>query len=158
MASTPTASTLMVKPLRYRIRWFAYVDLLGFTKRVQKEPMHLLMPDYAECIESLKTSTEYGQKNDALLSAWFSDTFIIYTRSDSKEHFTYLESAARGFFQRLTLKKIPARGCISHGHLYSQARKNVFIGSALIQAHQQCWRRREWQMKSNAYSTSTRTP
>ena len=27
------------------------------------------------------------------------------------------------------------RGCISHGKLYSQSKKNIFIGPALIEAH-----------------------
>ncbi|MCX7221288.1 MAG: hypothetical protein NTY70_20900, partial [Burkholderiales bacterium] len=61
--------------------------------------------------------------------------FIIHSRSDSLQDFVHVESAARVFFQLLILKKIPVRGCISHGKLYSQAQKNIFVGPALIEAH-----------------------
>ena len=75
------------------------------------------------------------KKGSGLIHSWFSDTFIIYTGSDSCQDFARLESAARIFFQRLILKGIPVRGCISHGELYSQAKQNIFIGPALIEAH-----------------------
>jgi len=83
----------------------------------------------------MRVACQLGRKEVGLLSSWFSDTFIIYTRDDDLEHFAHLESAARVFFQLLLTKHIPVRGCISHGRLYSHARQNVFIGPALIEAH-----------------------
>lgn len=126
---------LSYRPLRYRNRWFAYLDLLGFTNLVNSRTIEEVIPVYSEALIRMRRACSLGVKEAGLLSSWFSDTFIIYTRSDSLEDFVHLESAARNFFQLLITKEIPVRGCISHGKLYSQSRKNIFIGPALIEAH-----------------------
>jgi hypothetical protein len=126
---------LTYKPLRYKKRWFAYLDLLGFTNLVETNSIQDVLPVYAEALNQMRRSCYLGKAKSGLISSWFSDTFIIYTKSDSLEDFAHLESAARIFFQLLIIKKIPVRGCISHGNLYSQARQNIFIGPALIEAH-----------------------
>lgn len=123
------------RPLRYRTRWFAYLDLLGFTNLVNSKAIEEVIPVYSEALSRMRSACKLGIKESGLLSSWFSDTFIIYTGSDSLEDFAHLESAARNFFQLLITKNIPVRGCISHGKLYSQAKKNIFIGPALIEAH-----------------------
>lgn len=126
---------LSYRPLRYRDRWFAYFDLLGFTSLVETSAIEQVLPIYADALERMRVACQLGKKEVGLLSSWFSDTFIFYTQEDTPEHFVHLESAARVFFQLLLTKHIPVRGCISHGRLYSQAKKNVFIGPALIEAH-----------------------
>lgn len=126
---------LNYKPLRYRNRWFAYLDLLGFTNLVQTNSIQNVLPVYSEALERMQKACKLGKAKSGLINSWFSDTFIIYTKSDSAEDFAHLESAARIFFQLLIIKGIPVRGCISHGKLYSQARQNIFIGPALIEAY-----------------------
>lgn len=128
-------TNLSYRPLRYRDRWFAYLDLLGFTSLVQSNSIEDVLPVYAEALQRMRTSCELGKKEAGLISSWFSDTFIIYSRSDSYQDFAHVEGAARIFFQLLLINKIPVRGCISHGKLYSQATQNIFIGPALIEAH-----------------------
>ena len=122
------------RPLRYRERWFAYLDLLGFSALVKSEAIDDVLEVYAEALNQMRRVCG-SSKESGLLHSWFSDTFIIYSKTDSLEDFARLESAARVFFQLLILKKIPVRGCISHGGLYSQARKNIFVGPALLEAH-----------------------
>lgn len=126
---------LTFNPLRYRKRWFAYFDLLGFSNLVHSRSIQEVLPIYSEALNQMHISCKLGKEESGLLNSWFSDTFIIYTSSDSTQDFDYLENAARVFFQLLILNKIPVRGCISHGELYSQSRKNIFIGPALIEAH-----------------------
>jgi hypothetical protein len=126
---------LVYKPLRYRARWFAYLDLLGFTDLVNTKSIEEVIPVYSEALLRMRSALGPKTKKQGLIHSWFSDTFIIYTGSDSLEDFARLESAARIFFQLLITKGIPVRGCISHGKLYSQSKKNIFIGPALIDAH-----------------------
>ncbi|MFL6621565.1 MAG: hypothetical protein ACJ8NR_02950 [Sulfurifustis sp.] len=123
------------RPLRYRDRWFAYLDLLGFTDLVQSRSIEEVLPVYAEALQRMRTACKLGKKEVGLISSWFSDTFIIYSSSDGLQDFVHVESAARIFFQLLLVKNIPVRGCISHGKLYSQAKQNIFVGPALIEAH-----------------------
>lgn len=128
-------TNLIFHPLRYRNRWFAYLDLLGFTNLVKSKAIEEVMPIYIEALAQMNRACEHGKSKVGLLNSWFSDTFIIYSRSDSLEDFSHVESAARNFFQLLLIKNIPVRGCISHGKLYSQTKKNIFVGPALIEAH-----------------------
>ncbi|MBF0169119.1 MAG: hypothetical protein HQL45_15965 [Alphaproteobacteria bacterium] len=123
------------RPLRYRKRWFAYLDLLGFKNLVHSESIEDVLEQYLEVLRRMQDACRLGMTEAKLINAWFSDTFIIYTGSDSPQDFAYLEQAARIFFQLLLNKHIPVRGCISHGELYSQSRRNIFIGPALIEAH-----------------------
>jgi hypothetical protein len=126
---------LSYRPLRYRDRWFAYLDLLGFTSLVQTELIEDVLPVYSDALQQMRAACELGREKVGLINSWFSDTFIIYSGSDSPEDFAYVENAARIFFQLLIMKHIPVRGCISHGKLYSQAKRNIFVGPALIEAH-----------------------
>jgi hypothetical protein len=126
---------LTYRPLRYRDRWFAYLDLLGFTALVQSNAIEQVIPVYAEALEQMHRACRIGKGEAGLLYSWFSDTFIIYSGSDSLQDFARVESASRIFFQLLVMKRIPVRGCISFGKLYSQAKQNIFVGPALIEAH-----------------------
>lgn len=126
---------LIYRPLRYRDRWFAYLDLLGFTALVQSNAIEQVIPVYAEALKQMHRACKVGKDEAGLLYSWFSDTFIIYSRSASLQDFARLENASRIFFQLLVMKRIPVRGCISFGELYSQAERNIFVGPALIEAH-----------------------
>lgn len=126
---------LSYRPLRYRDRWFAYLDLLGFTDLVNTKSIKDVLPVYSEALHRMRTACKLGREQAGLINSWFSDTFIIYSGSDSLEDFEHVESAARIFFQLLIMKNIPVRGCISHGKLYSQSKRNIFVGPALIEAH-----------------------
>lgn len=128
-------SGLIYRPLRYRDRWFAYLDLLGFRNLVQTSAIDTVLFVYSEALKRVRTACKLGTSEVGLHNSWFSDTFIIYSRSDSLRDFAHMESATRIFFELLLIKNIPVRGCISHGKLYSQAKQNVFVGPALIEAH-----------------------
>jgi hypothetical protein len=122
------------KPLRYRRRWFCYLDLLGFTNLIQTSDIESVMPIYYHVIETLANHGTYF-KAKRLLYSWFSDTFIIYSGSDSYDDFHSVEYVGRRFFEELIAKKIPVRGALTHGNLYSQSKLNVFVGPALIDAY-----------------------
>ena len=123
------------KRLQYKERWFCYLDLLGFTNLVRSREVGPVIDLYEEAISKLELGAS-AKRSLGLSYSWFSDTFIIFTRGDSLEEFTWLEQAGRLFFQRLILAAIPARGAISHGKLYSNLEKNIFVGEALIEAYE----------------------
>jgi hypothetical protein len=121
--------------LRYRERWFCYLDLLGFTNIVRTGAVEQVIPLYQEVLDSLEH--QVAQKKKLGISySWFSDTFIIFSRGDSDHEFTLVEQAGRLFFQKLVLGRIPVRGALTVGKLYSQLERNIFIGEALIDAYE----------------------
>lgn len=122
------------KPLRYRKRWFCYLDLLGFTALVNDNNISHVIPIYQGVLKKLSATAE-AVPIKGITYTWFSDTFIIYSRSDSEKDFARVESIGRRFFQELILNKIAVRGAVTHGALYSQSSKNIFVGPALIDAY-----------------------
>lgn len=122
------------RPLRYRKRWFCYLDLLGFTSLVNDKTIEQVIPLYKEALQHLVRAAK-PKKRLGLIYSWFSDTFIIYSRDDNERDFSYVEQVGRLFFQNLILHKIPVRGAITHGTLYSQSSENIFVGPALIDAY-----------------------
>ena len=122
------------KPLRYRKRWFCYLDLLGFTALVNDNNIGHVIPIYQDVLKKLSRNAG-AISTKQILYSWFSDTFIIYSRSDGEKDFAAIEGVGRRFFQELVLNGIPVRGAITHGGLYSQSSKNIFVGPALIDAY-----------------------
>lgn len=47
-------SELIYRPLRYRDRWFAYLDLLGFTNLVKASAIDEVMPVYSEALKQMR--------------------------------------------------------------------------------------------------------
>lgn len=121
--------------LQYRNRWFCYLDLLGFRDLIRtKEAAHVIEL-YDAVIAKLKVGAD-EKRSLGIAYSWFSDTFILFSRGDTLQEFALLEQAGRLFFQRLILADIPARGALSHGALYSNLERNIFIGEALIEAYE----------------------
>jgi len=137
----------------YTNRWIAYFDLLGFTNLVRDKLLEEVLSIYEDAVNALKESiydlepTQVADKDISVKKkielnrhgisyTWFSDSFIIFSRGDSDKEFERIESTSRKFFQKLILRKIPVRGALTLGPLYTQQEKNVFIGKALIDAYE----------------------
>ena len=121
---------------RYKNRWFSYFDLLGFKKLVQKNHLiEYVLTIYEDVLNAIEEKAGAKRKYGISYS-WFSDTFIIYSQSDSDQDFALMEQASRLFFQKLILNRIPVRGAMTVGKLYSQREKNIFLGEALIDAYE----------------------
>ncbi|ODN65785.1 hypothetical protein [Methylophaga muralis] len=123
------------KKLRYTKRWFAYFDLLGFAQLVRTREIQSVLPIYERVLETIEEKAN-AKKSQGIGYSWFSDTFIIFSKGSSLEEFGVIEQIARLFFQKLILHKIPVRGAISYGNLYSQQEKNIFLGEALMDAYE----------------------
>ena len=121
--------------LRYTTRWFAYFDLLGFTNLVRSNRIGYVISVYEDVLKTIAQKAD-PKKKSGLSYSWFSDTFILFTKGSTEKEFALIEQASRLFFQRLILRRIPVRGSLSVGPLYTQQQKNIFIGEALIDAYE----------------------
>jgi hypothetical protein len=89
---------------------------------------------YEKVLTELRRKTSPGKKY-GIDKAWFSDTFLIYSKDDSDESFVLIEQASRLFFYKMINKSIPLRGALSIGSFYSHKKRNIFIGQALIDGY-----------------------
>lgn len=120
---------------RYTDRWFCFFDLLGFSSLIHSEDIKDVIRTYNDVLDTLEKKHAKNISRAAVTYSWFSDSFILYTRGKSLEQFVLLEQTARLFFSNLIRKKIPLRGAMSFGKLYSKVDRNTFVGPALIDAY-----------------------
>ena len=125
----------MIKKVKFSNRWFCYLDLLGFPNLVRRGEAERVIPLYHQVVEELRQQVTARESLDVSYS-WFSDTFMIFSEKCTRREFDNVQTAARKFFVRFLLEGIPVRGAISYGGLYTQKRKNIFIGEALIEAYE----------------------
>jgi len=109
--------------------------LLGFSNLVLNKRIEHVLPVYEGVLKIITEKAE-PKKREGLSYSWFSDTFILFTNGSSDKEFALIERASRLFFQKLILKEIPVRGSLTIGELYTQQRKNIFLGAALIDAYE----------------------
>lgn len=123
--------------IKYKNRWFAFFDLLGFQRLVEQKSLEYVIPIYDQILLDLKAKAR-PKKKYGIDYSWFSDTFIIYSTDDSLESFALIEQASRLFYQKLILRHIPVRAAITVGELYTQKKRNIFLGQAVIDGYKYC--------------------
>jgi hypothetical protein len=133
--------------------WLACFDLLGFTSRVYayterryaKHPhpeytdgLSMLVGEYIEkAINTIEEELTYQSQFPRMpcYSAHFSDTFVFYSPSDSRDSFLTLDSVAGSFFLAMVTQRVPFRGALTCGRFYADRTRNIFVGPALIEAY-----------------------
>ncbi len=123
----------------FKNRWVAFFDILGFANMVKNtknsiDDYHML-EKYNQAVESLRKTK--GYKEGSICKAWFSDSFILYSKDDSAVHYTWLSLCARQFICDCIDDHIPLRGAISFGPLLVDSEEKVIIGKALIEAYEE---------------------
>jgi hypothetical protein len=78
--------------------------------------------------QSGSAGTLSGGPAAKLQHAWFSDSFLIWAPDDSSTSFHDVDQMARIFTDSLLHERIPLRGAISCGSLYSDVASKVFFG------------------------------
>lgn len=128
----PTNSVLEFDPHNDRARWVAYFDLLGMRARIHQGDHFGVFEVYQEVIEHLAARRESHAR---VGFTWFSDTFVLTTVDASGPSFTELEQVARLFMYYMLKARLPLRGAIAHGPMYSDHGARILIGQAMVEAH-----------------------
>jgi hypothetical protein len=120
--------------------WVAYFDVLGFRDLV----LRFDYPEYPHCYGAFVRAI-YGHMLESvqkwayetrLFCAWFSDTFLLYTPVDSYGSFAAIAGSASSACSTLVIRHYPVRGALGTGRLYADRERNIFVGSALINAYE----------------------
>lgn len=120
---------------QFRDRWVAYFDLLGFSRMASANSdfgRQLVLDIYAEAVAILKeVSKEATGHSVPVTAVWFSDSFLMYTESDSPLEYRAIMSASKRFIEKQIWNGVPACGIIGFGKMFAHAEKNTFIGKVL---------------------------
>jgi len=119
--------------------WVAYFDILGFKNetRLNTGQLSVLAYMYQEAVEhingGLKSIPNFGSLYDCF---WFSDSFLLYSLDDSIRSYNAIRIAATHFFDYMIItKKWVLRGALTAGDFYASRNSNIYLGEALIDAH-----------------------
>jgi len=119
--------------------WVAYLDLLGFQDYVLKFDHPENPQAYGVFVEEIYNrmleSVSKWACESRILVAWFSDTFLLYSSDDSYESFVAIAYSASYACSTLVMRHYPVRGALGTGRLYADQERNIFVGSALIDAY-----------------------
>lgn len=121
------------EPKQQKNRWVGYFDLLGTRDRITSRSQLQVFGVYARALEQLGR-----RKKDApqISHACFSDTFLIYSETDSGADFGYMDLVARWFAYNLILAHIPVRGALSCGEFYADKEHSIYFGPTLVEAYE----------------------
>ncbi len=88
---------------------------------------------YAKAIEE----ANHLKKDDREIRCfWFSDSFVVYSESDSASDFVLMDQFARWFTHFLLTRNISFRGAISCGEFYADDKNSLYFGKALVEAYE----------------------
>jgi hypothetical protein len=116
--------------------WIAYFDILGFKNETQMNKGHLsvLAYMYEEITDRINNLPNIGSPHYEC--SWFSDSFLFYSFNDSIESYRTIYFAAKEFFDYMIItKKWLLRGAITVGDFYVDRNSNIYLGDALVDAH-----------------------
>ena len=115
-------------------RFVAFFDILGFKDSVLKEEHDVIyeklykLSNHINVLEKPFTG-ENGEIVASNLKTYnFSDSIIIFSKTDSKEDFNTFYLSAIVLFSKAINMGIPLKGGIAHGKITINQSKKIFFG------------------------------
>ncbi len=126
------SSELEYNPACSRSRWLGYFDLLGTRQLILSGDHFQVFSVYERAVREV---SHWNSRLPQIRHAWFSDTFLIYSESDTRSDFVAMDIISRWFAHFLLLAGIPVRGAIACGPFYADLSNQVYLGQALVEAY-----------------------
>jgi hypothetical protein len=126
---------------KYEQRWVAFFDILGFKSFIEgttdPSKLYLLIDRYHETLKELQEECSYYAEHE-LTYLWFSDSFIFYSMDGSGGSYTVIQEACKHFLESNIYHRVPMRGAIAFGNLYTDENSKLVIGNSLVEAYTYC--------------------
>lgn len=119
-------------------RYVGFIDIMGFKDMVARtthEEIYVMMQE----IESAKRSNENvkwrGNEEPKVRSTFYSDSIILYSKDDSKDSASVINSTISALTDDLICSGIPHKGALGFGKMTLDNEKSIFFGQPLIDAY-----------------------
>ena len=125
-------------------RYVAHVDILGMSSIVMRDPEEAwgLLSDLVAALDDVNGYVldfiSLGERTfvpDAISHVTFSDTIVLFTRSDSHSDLRALLVAVTALFHRALVKCVPIRVGVAEGVFFFNHKKSMYCGPALVEAY-----------------------
>ena len=124
---------MLFHPENNKRRWLSYFDLLGTSNLIRSGNIIKVFSAYQHAIGRL---SRWDGREINVNQAWFSDTFILFTDSDSTESFAGIDLVSRYFSFSLIRRSIPFRGALACDEFYADPSARLYFGPALLDAYE----------------------
>jgi len=120
-----------------RNAWIAHFDILGFKQLLENEggslTIAVVKSKIDKAIEKLKKDvSNFDTEIDYL---FFSDTFVIYSKTKRMNEYPGLISVAKSFINHCIYMKLPVRGAVSFGNVVFGHNNKILMGKAFLESH-----------------------
>lgn len=132
-----------------RMATVAFLDILGFRNRIEREPLQQLAEQYTRAIGTARSLLLKRDVNSMMPSlfpnhpagqrwcnqATFSDLMILISDGDDESACLKLLVYAWKLMQVFVSIKMPLRGGIAFGEMHSDEERDIYLGKALTVAY-----------------------
>ncbi len=124
-------------------RFVAFFDILGFKDMVMRFSHNEIYSKLSEIsktkkwLENLANSSDVEDEvgNGDIYTVSFSDSFVIFSKTDDAENFKFFLVAIRWFFAKAIDNNIPLKGGIAHGEISINKSEQIYFGQPIIDAY-----------------------
>lgn len=119
-------------------RFVCFLDIMGFKDLVMRNShneIYQMLEDLAKKRNTLDTTTVANYEQNLIKTVSFSDTIVIFTKTDSQECLELLTFAVSWLFAKAIEKEIPMKGALACGDMSVNINQQIFFGQPLIDAY-----------------------
>ncbi len=121
-------------------RFVCFLDIMGFKDLVMRnshKEIYDLLLDLSKNRESLEDINflPKGYDLDSLKTVSFSDSIVIFTKTDSVKCFELLSLSVSWLFAKAIESGIAMKGCIAHGETSINISRQIFFGQTIIDSY-----------------------
>lgn len=126
-------------------RFVAHIDVLGMRSMVRKDPelswrvlsrLANVRDDLAKLHLSFIETAEQQTLSESIFSVMFSDTIVLFTKSDSNRDLQTILIATSELLHKAMCSHVPVRAGIAHGLFFFNIDASMYAGPALIEAYE----------------------
>lgn len=122
-------------------RFVAFFDILGFKDLVMRnthEEIYKLLSEISEMrkeIETWKDDSIGRYANSEIYTVSFSDSIVLFSKTDSIEDFDLFIYSVRWFFANSMKKLIPLKAAMAYGEISLNQTQQIYFGQPIIDAY-----------------------
>ncbi len=122
-------------------RFVAFIDILGFKDLVMRNThshIYELLSEISKLRNKIDNWINKGEDrylNAELYTVSFSDSIVIFSKSDSIEDFDLFTYGVKWLFAKAIEKSIPMKGALAHGEISLNKSSQIYFGQPIIDAY-----------------------